>query len=79
MRAEDSSLICRKGDSGVTREFEAYEVERFRQMGRHLDLMWNVGKVCSASAASLHASGRCHAGVFLQTELNVVTVLGPGV
>lgn len=33
-----------EGDSGVTREFEEYEVERFRQMGRHLDLMWNVGK-----------------------------------
>lgn len=29
----------------MTRELEAYEVERFRQMGRHLDLMWNVGKV----------------------------------
>jgi hypothetical protein len=34
-----------QGDAGVTRELEGYEVERFRQMGRHLDLMWNVGKV----------------------------------
>ncbi len=29
----------------MTRELESYETERFRSMGRHLELMWNFNQV----------------------------------
>ena len=29
----------------VSRELEEFDVERFRRVGAHLDLMWNVAKV----------------------------------
>lgn len=47
--------VLLQGDAAVTRELEGYEVERFRQMGRHLDLMWNVGKVHLTSAVAVDA------------------------
>jgi hypothetical protein len=42
---QDVGHALLQGDTGVTRELEAYEAERFKQMSRHLDLMWSVGKV----------------------------------
>jgi len=42
----------------VARELEGYEVERFRQMGRHLDLMWNLGKVCLSLAFHIDSSNQ---------------------
>mmetsp|Transcript_2698 Transcript_2698/g.7986 ORF Transcript_2698/g.7986 Transcript_2698/m.7986 type:complete len:273 (+) Transcript_2698:311-1129(+) len=33
-----------EGDVTITRELEAYDTERIRQMGRHLDLMWNFNQ-----------------------------------
>ena len=35
--------------SQVSRELDEFDVERFRRVGAHLDLMWNVAKVRSAA------------------------------
>ena len=35
-----------RSSSQVSRELEEFDLERFRRVGAHLDLMWNVAKVC---------------------------------
>lgn len=53
-------------DTAVAEEFESYEAERFRIMGRHLELMWNFNKNPKPEQCSCcHGSGRrqcqyCH-------------------
>jgi hypothetical protein len=39
-------LLPDVGPAQVSRELEEFDVERFRRVGAHLDLMWNVAKVC---------------------------------
>lgn len=47
-------IHLQENDMAVAQELEPYEAERFRSVGRHLELMWNFNQVMHMTGTSAY-------------------------